>query len=85
MQVLDQLAASGRSDQQVPVIIEHVEPAEVIGEDDQHAQVSELAQQLRKLQEGIVQRLRDLGVHSAPQQMVLVYEAACIRFSEARC
>lgn len=68
-----------------PVIIEHVEPAEVIGEDDLHAQVSELAQQMRKLQEGIVQRLRDLGVRSAPQQLVLATKFACIRFSEARC
>lgn len=70
-QELDRLAANGQADQRVPVIIEHVESASVTGEGDPDTQISELQQQVRERQSGILEQLRDLGVSGTPRQLSL--------------
>jgi hypothetical protein len=68
---LDRLAANGLADQPVPVIIEHVEPASVTGQGDPDTQISELQQQVRERQSGLLEQLRDLGVSGTPRQLSL--------------
>jgi hypothetical protein len=70
-QEFDRLAASGLADQQLPVIIEHVEPASVTGEGDPGTQISDLEQHVHELQGGILQQLRNLGVRGTPRQLTL--------------